>query len=72
MMREVLDGLDATRLMERTDRTGKSTTIASILLHASHHHGGAHGPSGLDYEDASSRRARRTLDQDTGPAGFSA
>jgi uncharacterized damage-inducible protein DinB len=37
MMREVLDSLDATRLMERTDRTGKSTTIASILLHASHH-----------------------------------
>ena len=37
MMRDVLDGLDATRLMERTDRTGKSTTIASILLHASHH-----------------------------------
>lgn len=37
MMREVLDNLDPTRLMERTDRTGKSTTIASILLHASHH-----------------------------------
>ena len=37
MMREVLDGLDPARLMERTDRTGKSTTIASILLHASHH-----------------------------------
>jgi uncharacterized damage-inducible protein DinB len=37
MMRDVLDGLDATRLMERTDRTGKSTTLASILLHASHH-----------------------------------
>jgi len=37
MMREVLDSLDPTRLMERTDRTGKSTTIASILLHASHH-----------------------------------
>jgi uncharacterized damage-inducible protein DinB len=37
MMREVFDGLDPTRLMERTDRTGKSTTIASILLHASHH-----------------------------------
>jgi uncharacterized damage-inducible protein DinB len=37
MMRDVLDGLDATRLMERTDRTGKSTTSASILLHASHH-----------------------------------
>jgi len=37
MMREVLDGLDPTRLMERTDRTGKSTTIASILVHASHH-----------------------------------
>jgi uncharacterized damage-inducible protein DinB len=37
MMRDVLDGLDPTRLMERTERTGKSTTIASILLHASHH-----------------------------------
>jgi uncharacterized damage-inducible protein DinB len=37
MMREVIDGLDATRLMEQTDRTGKMTTIASILLHASHH-----------------------------------
>jgi uncharacterized damage-inducible protein DinB len=37
MMREVLDSLDPTQLMERTDRTGKSTTIASILLHASHH-----------------------------------
>jgi uncharacterized damage-inducible protein DinB len=37
MMREVLDSLDPTRLMERTDRTGKSATIASILLHASHH-----------------------------------
>jgi len=37
IMREVLDSLDPMRLMERTDRTGKSTTIASILLHASHH-----------------------------------
>jgi uncharacterized damage-inducible protein DinB len=37
MMRDVFDGLDATRMMERTDRTGKSTTMASILLHASHH-----------------------------------
>jgi uncharacterized damage-inducible protein DinB len=37
MMCEVFDSLDPTRLMERTDRTGKSTTIASILLHASHH-----------------------------------
>jgi uncharacterized damage-inducible protein DinB len=37
MMREVFDGLDSTRLMEQTDRTGKVTTIASILLHASHH-----------------------------------
>jgi uncharacterized damage-inducible protein DinB len=37
MMREVFDRLDPARLMERTDRTGKSTTIASILLHASHH-----------------------------------
>jgi uncharacterized damage-inducible protein DinB len=37
MMREVFDGLDASRLMEQTDRTGKMTPIASILLHASHH-----------------------------------
>src|SRR5215217_8309589 len=37
MMREVFDSLDPGALMERTDRTGKSTTIASILLHASHH-----------------------------------
>jgi uncharacterized damage-inducible protein DinB len=37
MMREVFDSLDPTQMMERTDRTGKSTTIASILLHASHH-----------------------------------
>jgi uncharacterized damage-inducible protein DinB len=37
MMREVLDGLQPPQLMEQTDRTGKMTTIASILLHASHH-----------------------------------
>ena len=37
MMREVFDGLDQSRLMDMTDRTGKMTTIASILLHASHH-----------------------------------
>lgn len=37
MMREVFHGLEPSRLMERTDRTGKMTTIASILLHASHH-----------------------------------
>ena len=37
MMREVLDALEPSQLMETTDRTGKMTTIASILLHASHH-----------------------------------
>jgi uncharacterized damage-inducible protein DinB len=37
MMTEVFDSLTAPQLMERTDRTGKMTTIASILLHASHH-----------------------------------
>ena len=37
MMTEVLDSLTPPQLMERTDRTGKMTTIASILLHASHH-----------------------------------
>jgi uncharacterized damage-inducible protein DinB len=37
MMREVFDGLTPSHLMQTTDRTGKTTTIASILLHASHH-----------------------------------
>ena len=37
MMAEVFASLDASRMMEKTDRTGKMTTIASILLHASHH-----------------------------------
>jgi uncharacterized damage-inducible protein DinB len=37
MMREVLEGLQPPQVMEQTDRTGKMTTIASILLHASHH-----------------------------------
>lgn len=37
MMREVLAGLEPSRLMEQTDRTGKTTTLGSILLHASHH-----------------------------------
>ena len=37
MMKEVFDGLQPPQLMEMTDRTGKMTTIASILLHASHH-----------------------------------
>ena len=37
MMTQVFDSLTAPQLMERTDRTGKMTTIASILLHASHH-----------------------------------
>jgi uncharacterized damage-inducible protein DinB len=29
--------LTPSHLMQTTDRTGKTTTIASILLHASHH-----------------------------------
>jgi uncharacterized damage-inducible protein DinB len=37
MMAEVLNELEPSRLMEQTDRTGKMTTFASILLHASHH-----------------------------------
>jgi uncharacterized damage-inducible protein DinB len=32
-----LAALDPERLMEQTDRTGKPTTIAQILLHVSHH-----------------------------------
>jgi uncharacterized damage-inducible protein DinB len=34
---DVLNQLDPSRLMETTDRTGKVTTIASMLLHVSHH-----------------------------------
>jgi len=37
MMRQVFDALQPQQMMERTDRTGKMTTIGSILLHASHH-----------------------------------
>ena len=32
-----LDGLDPARLMDTTDRTGKVTTYAQILLHVTHH-----------------------------------
>jgi uncharacterized damage-inducible protein DinB len=32
-----LNALDPGRLMEQTDRSGKPTTIAQILLHVSHH-----------------------------------
>jgi uncharacterized damage-inducible protein DinB len=35
--KEVLDGLDPSEMMKTTDRTGKTTTIASLLLHVSHH-----------------------------------
>ena len=34
---DVLDNLEPSRLMDTTDRTGKATTIASLLLHVSHH-----------------------------------
>jgi uncharacterized damage-inducible protein DinB len=33
----VLNGLDASRMMQTTDRTGKVTTVAQVLLHVSHH-----------------------------------
>jgi uncharacterized damage-inducible protein DinB len=34
-----LDMFDASRLTETTERTGKTTTFAQILLHVSHHNG---------------------------------
>jgi uncharacterized damage-inducible protein DinB len=34
---EVLISMDSERLMETTDRTGKLTTYAQILLHVTHH-----------------------------------
>jgi uncharacterized damage-inducible protein DinB len=33
----VLSGLDATQMMQTTERTGKLTTYAQILLHVTHH-----------------------------------
>lgn len=33
----VLETLDASRLMDTTDRTGKTTTVAQVLLHVTHH-----------------------------------
>jgi uncharacterized damage-inducible protein DinB len=35
----VLEGFDASRLMDTTERTGKQTTLFQILLHVSHHNG---------------------------------
>lgn len=34
---EVLGGLQPSRLMETTDRTGKRTTYAQVVLHVTHH-----------------------------------
>jgi uncharacterized damage-inducible protein DinB len=34
-----LDAVDPSRLMETTERTGKTTTLLQILLHVSHHNG---------------------------------
>ena len=34
---EILSGLDPSRLMETTDRTGKMTTYGQLLLHVTHH-----------------------------------
>jgi uncharacterized damage-inducible protein DinB len=32
-----LDAIDASQLMETTERTGKTTTLVQVLLHVSHH-----------------------------------
>ena len=34
---EILNGLEPARLMETTERTGKVTTYAQLLLHVTHH-----------------------------------
>ena len=34
---EVLDSFDPSRMMETTDRSGKVTTFAQLLLHVTHH-----------------------------------
>ena len=34
---EMLNGLEPSRLMETTDRTGKVTTYSQLLLHVTHH-----------------------------------
>jgi len=36
---QALESIDPSRLMETTDRSGKTTTIVQILLHVSHHNG---------------------------------
>jgi uncharacterized damage-inducible protein DinB len=33
----VLETLDASRLMDSTDRTGKTTTVVQVLMHVTHH-----------------------------------
>ena len=33
----VLNGLEPSQMMQTTDRTGKTTTFAQVLLHVSHH-----------------------------------
>jgi len=33
----VLNGLEPSQMMQATDRTGKTTTFAQVLLHVSHH-----------------------------------
>lgn len=33
----VLGGLDPSRMMETTERTGKTTTLAQVVLHVTHH-----------------------------------
>ena len=37
MTEDVLNGFDPSRMMETTDRTGKVTTFAQVLLHVTHH-----------------------------------
>ena len=34
---EILDGLEPSQMMQTTDRTGKTTTYAQLLLHVTHH-----------------------------------
>jgi hypothetical protein len=36
----VLESFDPSRLMETTERTGKTTTFLQVFLHVSHHNSG--------------------------------
>ena len=56
---DVLNSLQPSQLMETTDRTGKTTTLAQVLLHVSHHNATHHGTDAVDRPRCCSRASGR-------------